>query len=138
MSESKEHNTYIENIINYFYTIVPHEYHGLIMADTFECEKPMLTYCNYVPDVFYSYNELMIIGEAKTLNDFNTRHSYMQYESYLKECLNYPFKSMIVLCVPWELFITAKNHFRLLKRKFKCTDKIQIVILTNTDLEGIV
>ena len=35
----------------------------------------------YVPDLYYKYNDLIIIGEAKTENDLERVHSINQFES---------------------------------------------------------
>lgn len=36
---------------------------------------------------------------------------------------------MIVIAIPWELFVTAKNHFRLLKKKLD--KQVDVVIISS-------
>ena len=69
----------------------------------------------------------MIIGEAKTINDFDRTHSRDQYDAYIKECKNFFGKSTLVVSVPWQIVATAKNYFRRLKKVFDAD--IQIIII---------
>lgn len=133
MSESLEHQNYVRRIVEYVSRLVPSEYIDRIKADLPEYEKPALAYDSYIPDVTYSYNGLLIVGEAKTLDDFNREHSRRQYEAYVKECKNYPGESKIVIAVPWQLYITAKNHFLHLKRKQEV--EVSIVILSENGMK---
>ena len=107
MSESIEHHNYVKLIYEYVSKMVSSENVGCIKADLFECEKPTLTYGDFIPDVMYQQKGVMIIGEAKTLNDFQTPHSYAQYESYMRECKEFPGESIIIICIPWQLFLSA-------------------------------
>ena len=111
--------------------MVPSEYYDKIRADLPEYEKPSLTYDSFIPDVCYSYNGVLIVGEAKTYDDFNRDHSRKQYEAYIRDCKKYPGSSTIIIAVPWQLFITAKNHFRLLKQKYNVD--VSIIVLTEVE-----
>ena len=70
----------------------------------------------YVPDLYYNYNELIIIGEAKTENDLERTHSLQQFESYIKHLDKYykmRYKAVLIVAVPWQASISA---YRILKR----------------------
>ena len=136
MNESLEHQIFVKRIVEYVRTIVPNEYLDRIRADLPEHEKPMLAYDNFIPDVLYSYGTSLIIGEAKTFDDYNRNHSRRQYEAYVKECKNFPGRSMIVIAGPWQLYITAKNHFLQLKKKYDA--EFSIVVISENGLSDVI
>ena len=136
MSESLEHQNFVKRIVEYVETIVPDEYKDRIRADLPEFEKPTLAYDSFIPDVLYSYDGYLIIGEAKTYDDYNREHSRRQYEAYVKECINFSGKSTIVIAVPWQLYITAKNHFMQLKRKYNA--EFSIVVISENGLRDVI
>ena len=133
MSESLEHQKYVKRIVEYVRHIVPSETYDKICADLPDYVKPSLAYDSYIPDVLYSYKGTLIVGEAKTYDDYNREHSRKQYEAYIRECKNYPGDSIVVIAVPWQLFVTAKNHFVLLKRKYDVDTKIVVISENGTN-----
>jgi len=118
MGESIEHQTYVRNILGFIERFIDNENYSMIRVDLPEYDKPSLVYSDFIPDVYYSYDKLLIIGEAKTYDDFKTEHSKSQYRAYFEECKKYPFRSIITIAVPWQLFVTAKNHFRRCNRLY--------------------
>ena len=134
MSESLEHHNYVKVIYNYVQKMIDQSEACFLKADIFSCDKPTLVYGSFVPDVMYCYNNKLIIGEAKTLDDYNREHSYKQYESYIKECGNFPGESYLIICIPWPLFLNAKNHFKLLKNKY--SPNTSIIVLTDNGMEA--
>lgn len=136
MSESLIHHNYVKIIYQKVKSMIPEKDICFLKADLFECEKPSLVYGSFVPDVMYCYNGLLIIGEAKTFDDYDREHSYKQYESYMKECQRFPGETYIVICIPWALFISAKNHFKLLKKKY--CENTNVIVLTDNGWEAIV
>lgn len=75
-------------------------------------------------------NDLLVLGEAKTAADLETRHSILQYNSYIEECERHPGPAMIVLAVPWHARRTAINLLVSLLGK-KAASKTQIHVLDN-------
>ena len=72
----------------------------------------------YVPDVFVprlGNNTHYIIGEAKTANDLETRHSTMQITAFLKHC-NEVNNSIFFLAVPWDKALSAKSFLKQIVR----------------------
>jgi hypothetical protein len=55
--------------------------------------------CGFVPDVYVDF-ERIIIGEAKTLNDFERPHSIEQYLSYLN-FINNKKDALIIFAAPF-------------------------------------
>lgn len=70
MSESANHKRLIELIIEYVGDKVGRDYVCFIESDlSDEHPIPQMTEEGFRSDVFFEYNGIMIIGEAKTSND---------------------------------------------------------------------
>lgn len=121
------HRKLVERIVSFIETMVSEEFKGVIKADIDGFERPSISFSAYIPDVLFCDNNQLIIGEAKTLGDFGTPHSKSQYEAYCSECLNSSYKTAIIIAIPWELFITAKNHFTHLKKRFGLNADVYIL-----------
>ena len=127
MSESRNHIELVAVAVKYIKTIVAPELHAIIQYDSADSSRPTRVIGNFIPDVYFWHNDQLIIGEAKTINDFDRPHSLDQYEAYIKECKSFYGHSTLVISVPWQVVATAKNYFRRLKKEF-ATD-IPIIII---------
>lgn len=127
MSESRAHLDLVLKAVSYIKEIVPEEYQGLIYFDSPDTVRPPKIENNYVPDVYYCYKDLLIIGEAKTYEDFERNHSKLQYQAYLKETIKFNGSSIIVVSVPWQIVPTAKNLLRRFKNNTNSTAKIIVI-----------
>ena len=136
MSESLIHHNYVEKIYEKVQEMIPSSDMCFLTADLYECKKPSLIYENFVPDVMFCNSKLLIIGEAKTYGDYKNEHSYQQYESYMRECSQFPGDSYIIICIPWTLFISAQNHFRILKKKY--SERTNVIVLADNGWEVII
>jgi hypothetical protein len=127
MSESRNHVELVAIAVKYIKTIVAPDLHAIIQYDSADSSRPTRVIGNFIPDVYFWHNDQLIIGEAKTINDFDRPHSLDQYEAYIKECKSFYGHSTLVISVPWQVVATAKNYFRRLKKEF-ATD-IPIIII---------
>ena len=127
MSESRKHMDLVQIVLDYAKSVIDTDLHGIIQYDSPDTSRPPRLIDNYVPDVYFCYKDLLIIGEAKTLDDFERVHSKKQFQSYIKECAAFPGHSIIVIAVPWQLIHTAKNHFRRLKLDANISTKIVVI-----------
>lgn len=126
MSESRSHIELVKVAYQYITNLVPDEKRCLIQIDSADSMRPKEIRGGSIPDVQFWDESLYVIGEAKTLNDFEREHSREQYIAYINECKDFQGKSMLVVAVPWQLVITAKNYFR----RLKCVNEnFRIVIL---------
>lgn len=118
MAESSAHIFLVNRLLQQAKTLVSKDAFSLIYVDTPESrEKPPRTMQNFTPDLFLKYNGLMVIGEAKTLNDVTREHSASQYESYLEEIKNFDGTSILIFAVPWQTKATIKNTISIMKNK---------------------
>lgn len=131
MAESIDHFRLVERICEFTKQIIPRGNSVLMFSDSPDSKnKPPKVINGYIPDVYYNFDGLMVIGEAKTDNDIEREHSLSQYKSYLKEASLFSKKSLIIIGVSWKSFSTIKNIFRVL---IKDIDKehIEIFIINN-------
>jgi hypothetical protein len=129
MSESQNHIELVNITFDYIQKKVPSNCESLIECDSMNTQKPTKIIGGYIPDVFFVYRDTLIIGEAKTEADFERRHSKEQYDAYIHECCNFEGKAFLIIAVPWNMILTAKNYFRRLKARAGFSG--EIIILNN-------
>lgn len=134
--ESQAHINLVNRAMAYVRKVVPKEEHILIHNDSSGNNSEVRVLGNYVPDVYYCNNDFMIIGEAKTIEDFDRKHSRDQYDAYIEECQVFEGRSCIVIAIPWQLTMTAKNYFKRIKQKRNLN--IPIVIIDELGKETVV
>ena len=115
MSESQNHIALVQVAYNYIKEEVHDSCWCLIECDSATTGRPLKVINGFIPDVYYCYQGKIVIGEAKTEADFDRRHSQEQYHSYMVEMLSYGENATMVIAVPWNCVMTAKNYFRRLK-----------------------
>lgn len=102
MGESAQHFQLVNLIIDEVVSVVGETNRCFVMSDAADgYALPPLTEEGYRPDVYYQYQDSLIIGEAKTSNDVARIHSKLQYESYLKKCSFFKGKAVFLAAVPW-------------------------------------
>lgn len=72
----------------------------------------------HVPDVFVPSNKdrPAIVGEAKTPNDIEKRHTFAQFSEFLEWC-NLHKGSTLVIAVPWQAERLAADVIRYLQKR---------------------
>lgn len=83
----------------------------------------------YIPDVFLRrpVRGVLIIGEAKTSRDLETKHSREQFAGYFKYLSHHP-GSILVVAVPWYTVNQAKSLLWHIQRRCNA-DGVSIVVL---------
>lgn len=127
MGESQKHINLVKIAWDYVKEIVPEKTRGLIAYDSPDSDNQTPKIGAYIPDIYYWHDDLLIIGEAKTVNDFENRHSFAQFDTYMNVCTDFFGNAILVVSVPWELNATAKNHFRKLKRSKNSSVKVVVL-----------
>lgn len=127
MTESLEHSNLVRMIVSYIKSDLDLNLcQPLIEVDLQEQVKPN-PILGYIPDVYYAYHDTLIIGEAKTADDFNRKHSKKQFEAYLQYCNESKGLSLLFIAIPWQLKPMAKNYFIRLKKEYGYSCKILIL-----------
>lgn len=128
MGESIKHIMLVYKLIEKVNDLIPNNTTNIIIVDLPDrSEKPPCTLDGNRPDLYYCYNDLLIIGEAKTSCDFDRRHSIEQYLSYMRTCFYFDGTSYMVLAVPWTEYISAKNLLKRLRRQYNYNVRIEVI-----------
>ena len=128
MSESAQHLQLVNLIIDEVISMVGDTNRCFIMSDAADgySLSPRMEE-GYRPDVYYQYQNSLIIGEAKTSDDVASMHSKMQYESYLKKCSLFKGNAVFLVAVPWTEHAAVHNIIRKLCQKYPGTYEIRII-----------
>lgn len=128
MSESNIHIKYVcmlekqvKNMIN------KDNYVHILIDSPYSKNYPPLIMNNFRPDLYYNYDNILIIGEAKTDDDFNRSHSIQQYISYFQECLTFRGKAVIILSGSWKISSAWANLMRNIRRNGKFISRVVII-----------
>ena len=128
VTESVQHHRLVKRLYTAFLDIVPLDCHALIQTDCPDSQSlPPLTEERYRPDMYYCFNRILLIGEAKTGKDVSRKHSREQYEAYIRECLRFQGKAYLILAVPWLEEAEANNILRGLRKKYPGDYKTKVI-----------
>ena len=128
MSESAQHLQLVNLIIDEVVGMVGEANRCFVMSDAADgYALSPLTEEGYRPDVYYQYQNQLIIGEAKTSDDVARVHSKMQYESYLKKCSLFNGQAVFLAAVPWSEHATMHNILRKLRQKYPGIYEVRII-----------
>ena len=131
MAESSVHISFVEKIHEEAKKIIPFGSHVLIDIDHPNSSSSTPKLLNgYKPDLYYCYDNLLVIGEAKTDFDVERPHSMNQYISYYDEAYKFSGQAVLIFCVSWKMFATMKNIMRRIRRN-KVSSKIRIIVLND-------
>lgn len=128
MSESLQHQQLVKQIIDEAINIVGIKNKSLIESDAVDgFSLPPLTSEGFRPDVYYCYENMLIIGEAKTSSDIEQLHSREQYKSYIRKCSLYPGEAILIVAVPWTDHATMHNILIKIRKKHPGQYSIKIL-----------
>ena len=74
----------------------------------------------FIPDVIactLKNPEKIIIGEAKTPKDLETRHTLMQLLAFIRYCAQKNNGTMLIIAVPWYYHRRARQIVSIIERK---------------------
>jgi len=125
--ESQIHINLVKVAYNYLSTLIPETNVRFIKMDSSGNCSGIHIIDNFVPDLYYAFDGFLVIGEAKTESDFEKRHSKDQFDAYIKQCNLHEGRALLIISVPWQLLITAKNYFR--RKKMQNKIDFEIVVL---------
>lgn len=128
MSESLQHLQLVKLILDTTVSVVGKDKTALIATDAVDgYALPPLTSEGFRPDVYYCYQDTLILGEAKTSLDIERMHSCAQYESYIKKCALFQGEAIFFVAVPWTDHATANNIVRKIAKRYPGNYKIIIL-----------
>ncbi len=122
MAESSLHRFYVQKLVLWFKENVTDWNQFVVYCDDGSVKggkPPQID--GFIPD-FYALapsDGRVIIGEAKTGNDLESKHSRLQIEAYIRFCAAQNH-SLLVIAVPWTAICSAKSLVRSINRKIAC------------------
>lgn len=127
MAESLAHMDYVTLVERYVLNKVPHQQRGFVFVDSPSSayKPPMIG--NYRPDVYFHHSNSLIIGEAKTIRDYETKHSKEQYITYLDECQKFQGEALLVLCSSWAISYSYRTLMKYIKCQHGFDTKVVII-----------
>jgi hypothetical protein len=135
MGESRLHQALVGNARRYIRRTLPEVPDCFILSDSldsFSCQRPYVIQ-GFIPDLFVDTGEVLVIGEAKTPDDVERKHSVDQYNSFLKECSNYNGEAYFLLSTTWDLVATAKNLLNQINSKVG-NGRVRILVICELDV----
>ena len=128
MAESAAHMEYVRIIQGHVRSMLPECENIHVLVDSpYVKETPPHIINNFRPDLYYCHNDHLIIGEAKTDDDFNRPHSIEQYLSYLRECHSFLGDSLLILSGSWRISASFANLMRNMQAQNNL--HVQVMIL---------
>lgn len=117
MPESSQHQQLVQVLKKEIQAVVPPDKWGLIQIDSPDSSNyPPKTVEGYRSDVYFQFEDLLVIGEAKTSSDIENKRSRVQYTSYLKECSRFHGQAFFIMVVPLLERPSANNILKNLKK----------------------
>ena len=101
MGESHAHSILVRHLVDWVATQYLAGHKEGIQVDSLTSAIKPNPVGGYVPDLYVSPNMgRLIIGEAKTVRDFETKHSQDQITTFLRKCSETD-GAVFVLAIPW-------------------------------------
>ena len=130
MPESDKHIMLVKILHESILSFIPLNQSSILQIDSPSTSKPSSVFNGFVPDAYFDFDNITIIGEAKTDSDFQRKHSLAQYEAYMDTLDNehsYGKEVYLYIAVSWQICNHAYNFFKSLKKKKGSKCKIVIV-----------
>ena len=139
MGESSSHIRLVEQLSSWILCNLLGGDHGCMMIDhpsgNITTRPPKIG--GFVPDIYVHHgaNNSLIIGEAKTGRDLETRHSLDQLDAFLGRCSQYE-NAMFILAVPWDMARLAEAIIRQLQNRSAGPGKHAVITKVLEKLSG--
>lgn len=119
MPESATHLGLVEQLISWVEAHCSRDRDSLVFVDDpsrTAADKPPSIF-GYLPDIYWKTRcgHSVLIGEAKSAYDVESRHSRRQFASFLTH-LSSVEKGTLLIAVPWHVVPQAKSLIRVIQR----------------------
>lgn len=119
MPESATHLGLVQQLVSWIETHCSNKQRGLLFVDDpsqVAADKPPRI-LGYLPDVYWKTPEgrSVLIGEAKSAYDVESRHSRKQFASFFSH-LRSVEEGTLLIAVPWHVVPQAKSLIRAIQR----------------------
>lgn len=116
--ESEAHKEYVLNAVEYIklmFDVTDNQ----ITTDLGEPGKtPPTVIDGFRADIYVHTPQYIIIGEAKTDNDINNKHTIEQFAAYIKEVMTFNQERHIVMSCSCAAYASMRNFIRVFRKKY--------------------
>ena len=131
MSETVAHLGLVKQLASWIIANLLGNDSGYIYIDSPDssAQKKPTKVGGFVPDVLVPIGpgSIFVIGEAKTAQDLERKHSLQQLEAFLKECSRYE-NAFFVLAVPWDIVRFSRSMMREMQKSCGA-EKVRVEVL---------
>lgn len=110
--ESDAHKMFVCNAVNYITRIFDLEENQILVDLGDPCITPPTVIDGFRADIYVHSPNYIIIGEAKTDNDINNKHTIAQISSYIKEVRTFHQERHIIMSCSCASYATVRNFLR--------------------------
>lgn len=128
MAEGTQHRSYVKQLYNFIINLVPSKNKGLIIVDNEGFSHPIPIFDSVIPDISYYFGNEMILGEAKSMNDYDRPHSIRQYRAYVSTCEAFEGNATFILYLHWDTFLNAQ---KLIRKMLPKPHKAEYIIVSS-------
>ena len=103
---------FVCNAVNYITRIFDLEENQILVDLGDPCITPPTVIDGFRADIYVHSPNYIIIGEAKTDNDINNKHTIAQISSYIKEVRTFHQERHIIMSCSCASYATVRNFLR--------------------------
>lgn len=120
--ESEAHKQFVRNAVGYIQRTFGVEEIQMAVDSGESGKIPPIVIDGFRADIYVHTPKYIIIGEAKTDNDINKKHTIAQLEAYIKEVKTYNKERHIVMSSSWSCYATMRNFLRNFRKLHDMSD----------------
>lgn len=122
--ESEAHRTYVFNIVDYIERKFDIPRNIMAIDDGESLQIPPKNIHGFRADVYVHTTKFIIIGEAKTDNDIDNKHTEAQLKSYIKEIKTFSKERHVILSSSMMAYPSLRNYIRRLLKSISLHENI--------------
>lgn len=120
--ESEAHKQFVQNAVQYIKRTFGLEENQMSIDLGEPGKTPPTVIDGFRADIYVHTPKYIIIGEAKTDNDINNRHTVAQLASYIKEVKTFSQERHIIMSCSWSSYATMRNFLRNFRKPYDLSD----------------
>lgn len=120
--ESEAHKQFVRNAVNYIKRTFDLEENQMLIDLGEPGMTPPKVIDGFRADIYVHTSKYIIIGEAKTDNDINNKHTAAQLASYITEVKTFNLERHIIMSCSWGAYATMRNFLRNFRKPYDLSD----------------
>lgn len=120
--ESEAHRRFVRNAAEYIKRTFGVEDNQMLIDLGEEGKTPPKVIDGFRADIFVQTPKYIIIGEAKTDEDIQNKHTVAQLVAYIKHVKTFNLERHIVMSTSWGAYATMRNFIRNFRKGCDLSD----------------